>query len=164
MSRLTLSALFALSGCLEGELPPASDAGAVLPDAGSMLSEGAPCDVSGLRFAGTYADTEPSSETGPLDIHFGTYSTERASGPCDALGGAAWPDGWWGQGVRHGRTAIVQSRQEGSGVCAAVATAAYDLVYEGTIAPDCASMSGTFHGTLDDGRAHRGTWTVTLAP
>jgi hypothetical protein len=155
------------------------DAGTTLPDAGAEVSpdaggdplpdagpieSGTVCDVSDLQFEGTWADIEPTTDTGRLRIHFGTYSTGLTSGPCDALGGAAWPEGWWGQGVRHGRASVLQSRQNGSAICAAVVTAAHDLVYEGTIAADCASMSGTFTGTMDDGTLHRGTWTATRAP
>lgn len=143
------------------------DAGTPDVDAGVEPAEDAglppfACDVDDLRFEGTYADAAPMRETGSLRIHFGSYSTDRETGPCDALGGAAWPNGWWGQEARHGRTAVVQARQHGSAICASVATAAYDLVYTGTISADCASMSGAFEGTMDDGTVHRGTWSAAL--
>jgi hypothetical protein len=143
------------------------DAGSSAPDAGSPAHDagspvGTACELESLRFEGTFAELEPTDQAGSLSIHFDVFTTALADGPCDSLGGSALPRGWWGQGGRHGRTAIVQSRQNGDRICAQVATAGPELLYEGTIAADCSSMSGTFTGTEDDGSTLRGTWTAEL--
>jgi hypothetical protein len=178
---LPLLALLLAGGCLSGRdrvidggpLPDAGVRGDAEPpeaDGGTDASVDWPdadvpsCDLEDRRFEGTFEELEPTRESGRLEIHFDPWSTAYRPGPCDGLGGAALPGGTWSQAWRHGRAAVVQSRQNGAALCVSVATAGPELLYEGTISADCAHMSGSFSGTDDDGTAIRGTWTASLVP
>jgi hypothetical protein len=59
---------------------------------------------------------------------------------------------------------IVQGRQNGNRVCASIATAAFPILYEGTIAPDCRSMEGTYEGVDSEGTLYVGTWRAEVVP